>query len=259
MVGFVLLGWGRSGNVARVRESLGVALAQMARDLLAQDSVQATLDRIGAHAVALVDGCEAAGIMAVRNRRVDTLTATDHVSRASDRVQGELGEGPCFDAVRQQQQVYRIGDVTSREQRWPRYVQQARKLGVGSMMGFLLSTKHGRDFDALNLYSTRPEAFTEASEQVGWLLASHAAVALSSTRTYAHLREANATRQDIGEALGIVMERHHLTEQAAFAMLTRTSQHRNIKLREIARTVARTGEIPGPVDEEPGAGGEEDA
>lgn len=241
-----------------VQDSFGVASAQMVCDLLAQQSVQATLERIIAHAVELVDGCAAAGILTVQYGRVDTLAVTDNVARASDRIQGELGEGPCFDAVTRQQWVYRIGDVTSYEDRWPHYVPQARKLGVGSMMGFLLYTDEGgRELDALNMYSTRPEAFTEASEQVGWLLASHAAVALSSARTNANLHTAIGTRQDIGEALGIVMERHGLTEQAAFAVLSRASQGQNIKLREIARTVARTGEIPSAADEEPAAGGEE--
>lgn len=86
---------------AREPEELATALADMARDLLAQDSLQDTLDRIVGYAVELVDGCEAAGLMVIREGRVETLAATDDVARTSDRVQGELGEGPCFDAARQ--------------------------------------------------------------------------------------------------------------------------------------------------------------
>lgn len=229
-------------------DQFAIALARMARDLLAQDSVQATLDRIGAHAVELVDGCEAAGILTMRNGRVNTLATTDNVARASDRVQGELGEGPCFDAVDDQQPVYRVADVGARADRWPRYVPEARRIGIGSIMGFLLYTDGERDLGALNMYSSRPDAFTEPSERVGWLLASHAAVALSSARTNSHLHEAIGTRQDIGEALGIVMERYRLSERDAFAVLTKASQEDNIKLREIARTVTHTGEIPGNPD-----------
>jgi hypothetical protein len=72
----------------------------------------------------------------------------------------------------------RIADLTGAHQRWPAYAPRAHKLGVGSMMGFLLFTDE-QDLGALNLYSRKPGAFTEASELAGWLLASHAAIALN--------------------------------------------------------------------------------
>lgn len=238
-------GYAHETNPQSGGNDFAVALAKMARDLLAQDSIQGTLDRIVAYATELVDGCEAAGVMRVYKREVDTLAVTDNVARVSDRIQGELREGPCFDAVREQHQVYRVADMTTTEDRWPRYVPQVRQLGVGSMMGFLLYTDPQQNgLHALNLYSTRPNAFTENSELVGWLLASHAAVALASARNNANLQDAIGTRQDIGEALGIIMERYNLSEQDAFTMLTGVSQQHNTKLREIARVIVRTGEVP---------------
>ncbi|NLU72973.1 GAF and ANTAR domain-containing protein [Streptomyces sp. HNM0575] len=216
----------------------------MARDLLSQGSVQKTLDSVVAHAVDLVPGCEAAGVMTVEDKKVSTLATTSQVVRASDRLQGELGEGPCFDAARQPEEVYRVADMTERVRRWPRYAPEARKLGVGSMMGFLLYTDDD-ELGALDLYSSVPNAFTERSEHVGWLLASHAAVAFSSARTYAQLHSAMESRHNIGEAIGIVMERYKLDEDQAFAVLKKSSQDRNTKLREIVRTVTETGEIPG--------------
>ncbi|WP_307849424.1 GAF and ANTAR domain-containing protein [Qaidamihabitans albus] len=197
-----------------------------------------------AHAVDLVDGCEASGILVVRDSRVMTLAVTDHVARVSDRLQGELREGPCFDAAYYKQEVFRVADMTTTEERWPLYAPKAREIGVGSMMGFLLFTNGDNDLGALNLYSSRPGAFTERSEQVGWMLASHAAVALSSARTHAQLVEAIGTRQEIGEALGILMERHQVGEQEALARLTKVSQDRNVKIRELAAIINRTGEVP---------------
>jgi transcriptional regulator with GAF, ATPase, and Fis domain len=228
----------------REPESLAVALAAMARDLLAQETVQETLDRIVDHSVDLVDGCEAAGIMVVRDKEVRTLSVSDELVTISDRMQGEFKEGPCYDAARRLQQVYRIPDMTETAERWPLYTPKARDLGIGSMMGFLLFTDD-ENLGALDLYSSQPGAFTEAAEQVGWLLASHAAVAFASARNDAQLREAISTRQDIGEALGIVMERYKVPEQQAFAVLKKASQDRNLKLRELARQVVETGEIPG--------------
>ena len=55
-----------------------------------------------------------------------------------------------------------------------------------------------------------------------------------------NLREAVGTRTMIGTAVGIVMERYHLTDERAFAFLTRVSQDGNIKLREVARRLIET-------------------
>ncbi|SNR81189.1 ANTAR domain-containing protein [Haloechinothrix alba] len=220
------------------------ALANMARDLLAQDTVPETLERIVAHAVDLVDGCEGASILVTATTGARTLAATDDNARASDRVQGELGEGPCFDAARHGREVYRITDMTATVDRWPSYAPKARDLGIGSALGFLLFTE-AENLGALNLYSGKPGAFDDRSEQIGWLLASHAAVAFANARTDAQLHEALATRTDIGEALGIIMERYVLAEHDAFAVLTKASQDHNIKVRDLARTITETGEVPG--------------
>ncbi|GGX73859.1 GAF and ANTAR domain-containing protein [Streptomyces anandii] len=214
------------------------AMAALSRRLLAQDALQDTLDQIASAPVELVDGCEAAGILAVRKGRAVTLAARGDVVAESDRVQGELGEGPCFDAARRVNgdRMFRIADLTQPQPDWPRYAPAARDLGIGSMMGFLLYAD-GQDFGALDFYSSRPGAFTRDSETAGWLLASHAAVALASARTVDQLEHALETRHAIGEAMGILRERHRLSEDDAFAVLRRISQHHNIKLRDVAQNI----------------------
>jgi transcriptional regulator with GAF, ATPase, and Fis domain len=227
----------------RLPEELATTLAEMARALLAQDSLQDTLDRIVTYAVSVVDGCEGAGIMVIRNGKVHTLAASDDQARTSDRIQGELGEGPCFDAVRTGAESVLVTDMVTDASRWPRYGPRARELGVGSMLGFKLFTEQ-QDLGALNLYSSIAGALTERSEQMGWLLASHAAVAFSSARLDTDLHGAISTRRDIGVAMGILMERHGLSADEAFARLNTASQETNTKLREVARRVAETGESP---------------
>lgn len=229
---------------ARDWQEFAQRMAAMARDLLAQDSVGATLDRITASAVALVDGCEAAGILILTGDGVRSLAATDPLVADSDRLQESLGEGPCYDAARPHvaERVFRIEDFTEHAERWPKYVPEARALGLGSMMGFLLFTRD-EEFGALNLYSRRPGAFDGDAETGGWLLAAIAAVALSSARNDAQLHEALSTRHTIGQAMGIIMGRHHLGEEQAFDVLRRYSQENNIKLREVARRVVETGDV----------------
>ncbi|MFE9003304.1 GAF and ANTAR domain-containing protein [Streptomyces sp. NPDC007875] len=227
-------------------EAFAERMATMARDLLAQASVEATLERISESAVDLVDGCDAAGILMLHGKRVESLAPTDSLVVRSDRLQERLGEGPCFDAARRLggERVFRIRDFTQPEERWPAFVSQARDLGIGSMMGFLLYTEQ-ENLGALDLYSTRPAAFTKASETAGWLLASHAAVAFSSARTADQLQQAIETRHTIGEAMGILIERLKITEDDAFALMRRVSQERNVKLRDLARQICESGGIDG--------------
>lgn len=227
----------------RQEEKLATTLARMARDLLSRESVQQTLDRIVAYGIELVEGCDRAGIMVVRKGQVHTLAFSDEQARESDVIQGELGEGPCWDAARQGRESYLVPDMEADADRWPRYGPRARALGIRSMLGFKLFTD-AEELGALNLYSSRTGAMTERSEQIGWLLASHAAIAFSSARSDAYLHQAIDSRQEIGVAMGILMERHQLPATEAFNVLSRASQETNVKLREVARQVAETGQDP---------------
>ncbi|WP_109032187.1 GAF and ANTAR domain-containing protein [Streptomyces rubrogriseus] len=220
-------------------------MASLARDLLSQESLHDTLERITASATELVEDCDAAGILILRGTKVQSLAPTQQVVIDSDELQGRVGEGPCFDAARSGtgERQFRIADFTDEAQRWPKYVPEARKLNLGSMMGFLLFTED-EDLGALNMYSYRPGAFTEADETAGWLLASHAAVAFSSARTHAQMQEAIGTRHTIGEAMGILMGRHRISEDQAFAALRRYSQDHNVKLRDVAAQVCERGGLP---------------
>jgi AmiR/NasT family two-component response regulator len=59
-----------------------------------------------------------------------------------------------------------------------------------------------------------------------------------------HLNEALASRQAIGEAIGVLIERYKLDEQAAFNFLARLSSHSNTKLRDVASAWSPTPSPP---------------
>ena len=224
-----------------------VAFAHIARHLASQVTEQDVLDAVVTLAVEQLPGCDDAGIMLVsRNGHVETPAATSDRVRTSDEAQARAGEGPCFDAALQRgehNEVFRCDDTRS-EQRWPRYLPQARALGMGGMLGFQLF-HHDEVFGALNLYSDEPRRFDSESEQRGWGLASHAAVALTAARTSTQLRTALSTSRAIGQALGMVRVRYDLDEEKALAALKRLSQNTNTKLNDLAeRVVANGGELP---------------
>jgi hypothetical protein len=188
-----------------------------------------------------VPGCESAGILWLKKDKILSLAPTDPLVSESDHLQERLGEGPCFDAARLGHPVFRVRDMTTESTRWPQYAAEARELGIGSMMGFLLYT-HDKDLGALNLYAATPGVFTEDCETAGWLLGSHAAVAFAAAREQDQLEQAVETRGLIGEAMGLLMASHDLNEQQAFDVLRRYSQEKNLKLRDVARrTVERRG------------------
>ncbi len=227
----------------REPDDLAARLADMARTLLRQRTVQDTLDAITELAVEIIDPCDYAGILvADRHGRIVTTAASHDLVEKCDALQAELREGPCFDALRREE-IVEIAD-TGREQRWPRYTSCAARLGIGSALGFQLSIDEDDALGALNLYGAGPHAFGERSGQVGAVFAAQAAVALARARTEAQLKEAISTRTLIGEATGILMERHKLRSDEAFELLCRASQEANVKLREVARRVVETGEEP---------------
>ncbi|MFI6345865.1 GAF and ANTAR domain-containing protein [Streptomyces sp. NPDC050560] len=223
-------------------QDFAVRMAALARDLMAQESVDSTLQRVTTSAVEIIDGCDAAGVMVVRNGAVRTLAATNPLATSSDRLQETYGEGPCIDTrPAAGHRVFRVEDFNAPQDRWRRYVPAARDLGIGSMMGFLLYTEQERNLGALNLYSKSPAVFDEDSEIAGWSLASHAAVGVAGARHTDQFRQGIESRHTIGQAMGIVMERHHISEEEAFDAMRRLSQERNEKLRDIALRICQTG------------------
>jgi AmiR/NasT family two-component response regulator len=87
-------------------------------------------------------------------------------------------------------------------------------------------------------------AFDAGAQIVAEALAVHAGLALGATEQETTLRQAMGTRETIGQAVGILVERYKVTPTQGFALLVRTSQHRNIKLRDVATKLIETGEDP---------------
>lgn len=158
-----------------------------------------------------------------------------------DRLQQELGDGPCINAAKHQS-IFRIED-TGRDERWPEFSAEAARLNVRSMLCVPLWIDE-RSLGALSLYADQVAAFTDLHERVTILLATFAALALAEAQRADQLHDALDNRDVIGQAKGILMERHSITADMAFGVLSRVSQSENMKLAEIARHLAETGKLP---------------
>ena len=231
------------GGDADVPQHLGDAMSRVARRLQQEHGdVEATLQAIAVAAVRTVPGAEECGITYVIGRaRVEPRGGTGDLPEDVDRLQGRLRQGPCLDAV-WDHDIVRVDDVAA-DERWPDFAREAPRLGVRSMMCFQLFVA-GDQLGALNMYARTPGAFDEESEEIGLLFASHAAVALAGAEHEQNLRAGMSSRDLIGQAKGILMERHLLTADQAFGGLARISQELNRKLVDVARELADTGAVP---------------
>jgi len=66
-------------------------------------------------------------------------------------------------------------------------------------------------------------------------------------RSEANLARAVESHRLVGQAMGILIERHRILSEEAFDVLRRASQEHNVKLREVAQRVIETGSEPGEV------------
>ena len=91
------------------------------------------------------------------------------------------------------------------------------------------------ELGALNLYSEQPYIFDAHIEAIALALGSHAAIAFSGAQRGEQFRSAVASRDIIGQAKGMIMERYKITAVAAFKLLVKLSQDSNTPIHEIAR------------------------
>jgi GAF domain-containing protein len=191
----------------------------------------------------------AVSITLIRDDHPFTAAHDGQVALDADELQYERDYGPCVDAGRSGQ-VFLVDDMRA-DQRWPDYARHAAERGVGSSLSIPLPFQSAT-LGAVNNYATRPYAFTEDDVEVALAVApwvayvvSNASAAASAAEETANLRAAMATRAAIEQAKGVLMERHRLTPDQAFTLLTRASQHTGRKLRDVADELVRTGALPG--------------
>ncbi len=219
-----------------------VAIGTLARALHVGDaSLQPTLDAITAQAAAAHPAARDAGLILLLGGKLIPQATTGKAPQILDIKQQETGRGPCLEAAREQTLIC-MNDLR-RDTRWPEFSAEAQACGVGSVLCAPLWISE-RTLGALTLYAAQPAAFSAHDERIIELFATLAALALAEAQRTDQLRAALVNRDVIGQAKGILMERYKINPDAAFSTLTRISQHRNIKLHEVARQLIETRELP---------------
>ncbi len=216
--------------------------AQLSRDLMAESDERPTLQAVAERAVAVVSACDLCSVsLRGRRHRVETKAATSELAETCDALQYELQEGPCLEAV-WDDDSYLAGDV-AHDSRWPRWGPRVARLGIGSLLAVRLATET-ETIGALNLYSLTPHAFQREDVDLALVYTIHAGNALHSARLVTGLQTAVHSRHLIGVAQGILMSTYQLTMDQTFELLRRYASQANAKVHDIARYVVEHGGLP---------------
>jgi GAF domain-containing protein len=226
---------------------LAHGLAEAAKTVFAAGGTEAALSRVLDLCVATIEGCDLAGVVMADVARYPATMVTDPLAAQLAAGQRRWAESPSLVVINQAVSCY--AEDLAQDPRWPGFGLEAARLGVRSVLSIPLFAPEA--LGVLEIYGRSAYAFEAVERAKGLLLGVLAGLAFTSARTHedderraANLHAALATREIIGQAQGILIERERITADQAFDVLRRASQHLNVKLRDVAQTLVDTGEAP---------------
>ncbi|TQJ23709.1 GAF domain-containing protein [Micromonospora sp. A202] len=225
-----------------------VAFAELGRIKFSETDFSGVLSRVAGSATRAVPGADQVSITLVGAGGAHTAAFTGELALMLDEAQYEQGHGPCLLAAAATTTVH-VVDMAA-ESRWPDWAGQALASGARSSLSIGLPMYESVT-GALNLYSTRPDAFRADAVTLAETFGDYAAVAMTNAHLYdtqmtlaQHMQAAMKSRAVIEQAKGIIMSERRCTADEAFAILAKISQHSNRRLRDVAAAlVARTAPI----------------
>ncbi len=207
--------------------------------VLDHDALDTLLQRVVQLACRTVAGAHSVSITVADNGRYLTSNSIGAEALVIDLAQYAADDGPCLEAMRKAEQLQ--FSLAEEGLRWPVVVERAAEVGIAGVLSTPLVAHGSGSIGALNVYAIDDNGFGEDERGTASLLSEHAAILVSNglaltgaARLNEQLRQAVASREIIGEAKGILMERENCTRDEAFDILRRASQRENRKLRDLA-------------------------
>jgi hypothetical protein len=228
------LGFATEGTLMDDLPDRAMSMAARIADSVSGQDLDDTLQSLTRAAVEMLPGVDEATIT-IRHEAgaIRSYAFTAAFLEELDAWQFDAAEGPCYDGVTNNAFTV-CGDLRN-DPRYPRYGTRAVSAGIQSQAGLRLFESK-RTIGGLNLYSRSVGALADVVF-LAELFSEHARSAVAYASQIDGLRNAVTTRQMIGQAVGIMMQRFDLPEDRAFAFLARISSDRNVKLRVIAQEV----------------------
>lgn len=202
-----------------------VEFADVARSLTDELGLDQAVRKVVEFATEMTEA-EHGGVALLRaEAQLEVAAVTGETVERADQLQDSLHEGPAVSASRSHETCL-IRD-TAQDSRWPRWGPMAAHLGLHSAVSTCMYTNR-RTVGTLSLYAAEADRLDEEDAERAQVLASHAAVAIDFLQEESGLRRAVETRNIIGQAQGLLMERYGLDAQRAFEVLRRYSQDTNV-------------------------------
>jgi GAF domain-containing protein len=220
-------------------------LAAAARQLQSAGSADDLLTQIVDIAVATIEGSAYAGISVDRGGRAQSPVVSDPAVLMIDALQYSIGEGPCLAAMRGPDVFVDAPDL-EHDARFGTFGPEAARQGCRAVLAHRLYVD-SQTLGSLNLYAQDAGSYTDEDRRRSVVLAALASLALNAMRLEADsegLHEALRSRDVIGQAKGVLMEREGLSEDDAFERLRQMSQAENRKLRDVADHLVETRQWP---------------
>ena len=241
----------RSGQ--GIPDGVAAEFAALARSLLDVSTVHEVLTRVADTARAVVPGAEVVSVtLRADDGGLDTVVATAPLARHLDELQYSLGEGPILHAFETSGLgIAESGDLAA-DGRYPRWGPAAARAGIRDVLTLgLYPEQEPPRMGTLNVYASQTDGLDDTDRDIAVILAAHASTALAGTlaTTAAELEKAQlvqaiSSRDVIGQAKGILMERRGISADRAFTLLREASQSLNLKLVRVAETlVTRRADI----------------
>ena len=226
------------------------ALERLGRLALRELSMEGLLQQVAELSKTVMPGNPETSVLLLVKDKPTTVVSTGQLATDLDERQYERGHGPCLHAARTGE-LTEITD-TRTDGRWPDYTLRAAERGNLSSLSIPLPIDEDEQVSgALNIYAREPDAFDEDARAAATGFGPYAAIAVANMHAYEsarsmadNLRVALETRAVIDQAKGILMERHKLTADQAFQVLSRVSMNSNRKVRDIAGHLVHTGDFP---------------
>lgn len=202
------------------------------------------LQRLAETATRAIQDADAVTVT-VNPQQPRTAAASDTALVEIDEKQYGANRGPCLEAARTLQAVRAV--VGDNKNAWPEFETAAEQHGVRAYLSVPIVLPASDHSDAthmgsLNIYSYTATAFDPFDEGLMRLFTTAASAAIDNAHRWQRSREqiaqletALVSRAVIEQAKGVLMAVHSCTADEAFAMLVQQSQHKNVKLRDVAK------------------------
>jgi GAF domain-containing protein len=224
-------------------EGTHLRIAELVQELHSRPDTDSdtVLAELVEHAAIEIPGAQYAGVTVTRNaRHIDTPAATHKWPILLDEIQQRHREGPCLTAA-WEERIIHVANLET-DDRFPLYRRDAlEQTPIRAIMAFQLFIAD-ETMGALNVYAEQAYAFDQSSKDIGRIFAAHSSVAWNAARRDEQFKRALSSRDTIGQAKGMIMERYGVDAVQAFEVLRKLSQDSNMPLVQVATELVGKGQ-----------------